>query len=187
MNQDKIRQAIALLQAALADIDSAPASVQHDDEDDDPVPGGAPAGTWQKVAGAYARRYRKTRGLEWYAGAHTQALMDITEQLCQQKGNVHANMDKLLDAFFADDFARKTDYAPGLLAKKFGAYMKPIDEDNRLRDLERQKRGQEALRRHQEAQRQAEEAHARKVAERGAEAAQSPMEVRTLVRDWLKE
>jgi hypothetical protein len=61
-------------------------------------------------------------------------------------------LGRILDAFFSDDFAQKHDYPLGLLAKQFGRFFKPTEQDDEenqaLRDQKRdaaEKRYQRAL------------------------------------------
>jgi hypothetical protein len=139
--------------------------------------------TWQQVAGAYARRYRAARGIEWHYGAHVQALTEITAALNSQRGSPRDNGKRVFDAFFADEFAKKADFSPGLLAKQFGRYFAPPEEGSLAQQEERRRRAEDALRRHEEAKRKAEQEHARQVAERGAQVDPGALEE---LKQWLK-
>lgn len=124
--------------------------------------------TWQKVAGAYARRYETARGMAWSPGAHVQALEDVAQFIDAQKGDGPTIGRTILDAFFDDPYAQKLGYPPTMLAKKAGDYLRPPSEDGKPDDQERRKRAQEAERRHQEAKARAEAKHAEEVRQRAS-------------------
>jgi hypothetical protein len=142
--------------------------------------------TWQQVAGAYAKRYQALRGIAWHYGAHVQALEDLTAQINSQEGNPRELGKLLMDNFFADDYAKKLDYPPALMAKQFGRYLKPVTEDSAAQDDERRKRALEAQRRHEEAKARAEAEHARAVAARLGD---TPVDTTALeeLKQWLKK
>lgn len=122
--------------------------------------------TWQQLSGAFARRYQAARGLAWTSGPHVQSLIDVADALNIQPGDRKQHAKTVLDNFFADDFAKKAGFPPGLLAKQFGRYLKPPEEDGKVDRTVQALKAQEAERRYQEAKAKAEADHARKVRER---------------------
>lgn len=151
-----------------------------------PTPAKVQGITWQQLSGSFARRYQAARNLAWTSGPHVQSLMDIAEAINIQPGDRIQHAKTLLDNFFADDFAKKANFSPGLLSKQFGRYLSPPEEEQKQdRTLQRVK-AQEAERRYQEAKRQIEADHARKVRERGAQAPQRAKAHLVAVKDILE-
>ena len=98
-------------------------------EQPDTIPAPPVRTTWQKVAGAFSKRYQSIRKLAWNPSPHVTSLdavaMFIDQQAAIEGGDVRAIGARLLDAFFSDPYAKKLDYPPGLLAKKCGTYYNP--------------------------------------------------------------
>lgn len=157
MDEVELEARLKQIEQRLAKLEPEPAIVQ-------PKP--APNGdlTWQQVSGAFAKRYREARQLEWFSGPHVQHLMDITDSLNRQPGDIRENGKTLMDNFFADSFARKVDFPPAMLAKQFGKFLRPPEEDGKVDREKRLQRAEESERHYQIAKRKAEEAHAKKVA-----------------------
>ena len=95
----------------------------------DTIPAPPVRTTWQKVAGAFSKRYQSIRNMAWNPSPHVTSLdavaMFIDQQAQLEDGDVRAIGARLLDAFFSDPYAKKLDYPPGLLAKKCGTYYNP--------------------------------------------------------------
>lgn len=149
-------------------------------------PGGVIGITYHQVAGAFAKRYRQARQLEWYSGPHVQSMIDIADAINAQNGDARALGKVALDNFFADEFAAKAGFPPGLLSKQFFRYLKPPEEDGKPDRTVQRLKAEEAQRRHEEAKRQAEAAHAREVAQRAAEGPQRAKAHLTAVKDILE-
>ena len=80
---------------------------------------------WQQVSGLFCRRYEKARNLMWHYSPHVQALEDIAAWCNCQSGEAVKVAERLLDAFFADEYAKLRDYPPRLLASQCGRYYNP--------------------------------------------------------------
>ena len=74
--------------------------------------------TWQQIAGAFSKRYESTRGLAWHYGPHVQALEDVAAWVNKQSGDTKSVAVRLLDAFFANNYAATRDFPPKLLASQ---------------------------------------------------------------------
>ena len=91
----------------------------------DTIPAPPVTMTWQKVAGAFAKRYEKKRGLAWHYGPHVQHLEDVAEWIDRQDGSGPAVAKRLLDHWFDLDWAQRVDYKPKFLAENLGSVYAP--------------------------------------------------------------
>ena len=81
--------------------------------------------TWQKMAGGFSRRYEAKRQLAWHYGPHQQHLIDIAEWVDRQDGDTATVAGRLLDNWFALEWAAKMDFKPRFLAENLGSVYPP--------------------------------------------------------------
>jgi len=91
----------------------------------DTIPAPPVTMTWQKVAGAFAKRYEKKRGLAWHYGPHVQHLEDVAEWIDRQDGSGPTVAKRLLDHWFGLEWAQRVDYKPKFLAENLGSVYAP--------------------------------------------------------------
>ena len=95
----------------------------------DTIPAPPVTMTWQKVAGAFNKRYEVKRELAWHYGPHQQHLIEIAEWVDRQSGDGLTIAKRLLDNWFDTHWAAKVDYKPKFLAENLGSvYSPPVVE-----------------------------------------------------------
>jgi hypothetical protein len=92
---------------------------------------------WLKAAKAYQLRYEEATGLLYARpGQHFTAFEAIAAQLEHAPEGMDAAMDKTMDTFFADDWAKGAGWPPTALSKSLIKYYSPPQEEPAGPDLE---------------------------------------------------
>lgn len=117
------------LEARLTQIEARLAKIEAMLDTPDTIPAPPVTTTRHRVAGAFARRYEAARAMPWNYGAHTQHLEEIAQWIDRQaqlSGQAHAEIGKrLLDNWFATDWAKRVDYKPRFLNENIGTVYNP--------------------------------------------------------------
>jgi hypothetical protein len=102
-----------------------------------PVPGNGAGGggsslehqqpiTLAQLNGAFARRYEAKRQMAWAYGPHLGHMQEVCDWVNSgSKEGPKARAARLLDNWFATDWAAKVDYKPRFLAENLGAVYNP--------------------------------------------------------------